>query len=125
MCDIRRKSDRNNNNNHSPVVSIVLDVWQDKRLSVERTKIQADVKPAQRANVRFSSHIFLSRFFLLLFLSFSSSSLDGRQEQTSGWALTEFLKGYRKKRKIPTSDSCTRRAPLHSLSLSLTTYSPL
>lgn len=34
----------NSNNNHN-AVSIVLDVWQDKRLPVERTKIQADGKP--------------------------------------------------------------------------------
>jgi len=38
----------------------------------------------------------------------SLSSFIGRQEQTSGWVLTEFLKGYRAKRKIPIPDSCTR-----------------
>jgi len=43
-------------------------------------------------------------------LTFSLSPIGGRQEQTSGWAMTEFLKGYRAKRKIFTSDSCTRHA---------------
>jgi hypothetical protein len=54
--------------------------------------------------------ILLSRSFFLLSLPFylPLSTLDDRQEQTSGWVLTEFLKGYRAKRKIPTSDSCTR-----------------
>jgi len=89
-----KKGDRSNNNHNA--VSIVLDVWQDKRLPVERTKIQADGKPTKKTSFSHSLSI----------------PLSGRQEQTSGWALTEFLKGYRAKRKIPTSDSCTRHTLL-------------
>jgi len=84
------KSDSSNNNHYA--VSIVLDVWQDKRLPVERTKILTDEKSTKKTSS---------------FLSLCHP-LDSRQEQTSGWALTEFLKGYRTKRKNPTSDSCTR-----------------
>jgi len=87
------KKGDSSNNNHS-AVSIVLDVWQDKRLPVERTKIQADGKPTKKTSFSHSLP--------------TPNPLGGRQEQTSGWTLTEFLKGYRAKRKIPTLDSCTR-----------------
>lgn len=108
-CDIWRKDDSNDNNNHN-TLSIVLDVWQDKRLPVERTKIQADGKLTKKTVIlRF---LYFTLILSPSSLSFFLSTLDGRQEQTSGWALTEFLKGYRVKRKIPTSDSCTRHTSL-------------
>lgn len=50
-----KKGDSSNNNHNA--VSIVLDVWQDKRLPVERTKIQADGKPTKKTSFSHSLSI--------------------------------------------------------------------
>lgn len=90
-CDIQGKRRDSGKITITTVVSIVLDVQQDKRLPVEGPKIRADGKPAKKTS--------------------SALSVGGRQEQTSGWALTGFLKGYRAKRKILTSETRVRDVP--------------